>query len=57
MIEGIDQLNFPEYCGMSYEQASREATRLIERAGWFQGFERLCALHEIMKFTKRDAKH
>ncbi len=36
-----------EYCGMSYEQASREASRLIER-GWYQNFERLVALYLIM---------
>lgn len=36
-----------EYRGMSYEQASREALRLV-RLGWFQNFDRLMLLHEIM---------
>lgn len=40
---------FPEYSGMSYEQASREAARLIETPGWFRSFERLTALREIME--------
>jgi hypothetical protein len=39
---------FPEYSGMSYTQASFEAARLIN-SGWFRNFERLAALHEIMK--------
>jgi hypothetical protein len=34
---------------MSYEQASREAERLIARQGWFQSFDRLAALREIMR--------
>jgi len=38
---------FIEYSGMSYEQASREAERLINK-GWFQNFDRLCVLREIM---------
>ncbi len=33
--------------GMSYEQASREAERLIAD-GWFKNFDELSALHEIM---------
>lgn len=37
-----------EYCGMSYEQASREATRLIAQVGWFQAWDRLVALRQIM---------
>lgn len=41
-------MRFREYSGMSYEQASREAARLIERKGWFQSFDRLSALREIM---------
>jgi hypothetical protein len=40
---------FPEYAGMSYEQASREAERLVQRKGWFQSFDRLTALREIMQ--------
>jgi hypothetical protein len=36
--------DFPEYKGMSYEQASREAERLIQRYGWFKSFDRLSAL-------------
>jgi hypothetical protein len=37
-----------EYSGMSYEQASREAARQIERLGWFRSFDRLTELHAIM---------
>jgi NTP pyrophosphatase (non-canonical NTP hydrolase) len=36
-----------EYSGMSYEQASREAERLIAK-GWYQNFDRLMALYQIM---------
>ncbi len=39
---------FIEYSGMSYEQASREAMRLIETRGWFLAWDRLAALREIM---------
>lgn len=47
------------YRGMSYEQASREATRLIERHGWFQSFGRLAALREIMvrEYARGHAAH
>jgi hypothetical protein len=41
------------YKGMSYEQASREATHLIEQRGWYQNFHRLAALREIMKREAR----
>jgi hypothetical protein len=37
-----------EYSGMSYEQASREAARLIKARGWFQEWDRLAVLREIM---------
>jgi hypothetical protein len=40
-------MRFTEYAGMSYEQASREADRLVKR-GWFVNFERIVALREIM---------
>lgn len=43
---------YPEYAGMSYERASREAARLIDRHGWFASFDRLAGLREIMR---RDA--
>lgn len=39
---------YPEYAGMSYEQASRQASLIVERYGWFNNFERLSALREIM---------
>lgn len=51
-----------EYSGMSYEQASREAERLVAQ-GWFKNFDRLMLLHEIMSreleagtryFSKKD---
>lgn len=45
-----------EYSGMSYEQASREASRLIERNGWYQRFERLAALREIMQRRGTEAR-
>jgi hypothetical protein len=38
-----------EYRGFSYEQASREAERLINKDGWFQSFERLIVLRKIME--------
>lgn len=38
-----------QYVGMSYEQASREAERVIKsRGGWFANFDRLQILHRIM---------
>lgn len=37
-----------EYRGMSYEQASREAERLVER-GWFRNFTGLAHLRDIMR--------
>lgn len=48
-----------DYRGLSYEQASREATRLIERHGWFQSFERLVALRGIMlqEYARGHAAH
>jgi len=33
---------------MSYEQASREAARLLERPGWYVSFDRLTELHAII---------
>jgi hypothetical protein len=42
-------MKFYEYAGMSYEQASRAAEQVIRVWGWYQGFERLKALHEIME--------
>jgi hypothetical protein len=41
-------MKYYEYAGMSYEQASREAQRLIERFGWYKSFDRLTALKRIM---------
>lgn len=38
-----------EYAGMSYEQASRAAERLIKTRGWYNSIDRLRALQEIMK--------
>lgn len=38
---------YPEYAGMTYEQASREADRLIIQ-GWFKNIERLKVLHKIL---------
>lgn len=40
--------DFPEYRGMSYEQASREAEHVIKTIGWYAGFRRLEALRAIM---------
>ena len=47
-------MKFYEYYGMSYEQASREAERLVQR-GWFKNFERLEALRWIM--LREEAMH
>lgn len=45
-------MEFPEYQGMSYEQASREGSRLIAEAyaiqHWFHLPERLSCLRGIM---------
>ena len=41
--------SYPEYSGMTYEQASREAERLIERDGWYRSFARLVVLRGIMQ--------
>jgi hypothetical protein len=46
---------FIEYSGMSYEQASREANRLVKVFGWFKVFNRLTALKEIMDHNLRAA--
>lgn len=43
----MEVTKFPEYSGMNYEQASREADRLIVQ-GWFKNIERLKALHQIL---------
>lgn len=45
---GGEAPRFLEYSGMSYERASREAARLIERSGWFQSFDRLTTLRGTM---------
>lgn len=44
-------LPYTEYSGMSYEQASREADRLIKTYGWFSAFNRLKELHMIMRLS------
>lgn len=46
--KGAATMSDIQYAGMSYEQASREAARLIDREGWFRGFEKLAELHTIM---------
>lgn len=44
---------FPEYAGMSYEQASKAGLALVKKAAesgnWFAIIERLTALRTIMK--------
>lgn len=40
-------MKYYEYAGLSYEGASREAQRLVQR-GWFLNFERLAVLRDIM---------
>lgn len=44
--------SFPEYSGWSYEQASREGTRLVQKAvhdnSWFTIVDRLAELRRIM---------
>jgi len=42
---------FQEYAGMSYEMASREAEKVINLYGWYQGFDRLAELRRIMMIT------
>lgn len=42
--------NIPlKYKGMSYEQASIEALKLIEKDGWYKNFNSLYQLFQIMK--------
>lgn len=41
-------MKFYEYAGMSYEQASREAERLLANGGWYKNIDRLIALKQIM---------
>lgn len=43
---------YPEYLGLSYEAASREAARLLQKGiegSWFFSLERLVQLREIMQ--------
>lgn len=42
--------DFTEYRGMSYEQASKESERLVNKDGWFRSFQKLAVLREIMVF-------
>lgn len=39
---------YPEYSGMNYSDASKEADRLIRKEGWFRNFGKLCELQAIM---------
>lgn len=48
--------SFQEYSGMSYEQASREAQRLIEKDGWYRNFDRLATLRAIMQRQRLDTE-
>ncbi len=41
---------------MSYEQASREAQRLIEKDGWYRNFDRLATLRAIMQRQRLDTE-
>lgn len=45
-------MKYYEYAGMSYEQASREAERLLgnkgPNGGWYKNIDRLIALKQIM---------
>lgn len=47
-LNQLQQMKYPEYSGMSYEQASREAERLVQD-GWYRNFDRLSALHHAME--------
>jgi hypothetical protein len=47
-------MDYLEYLGMSYEQASREVQRLCERGGWFRNFDRISALRQIMYMRLTD---
>ena len=44
------------YSGVSYEWASREAERLV-KLGWFQNFERLAFLRDIMLRELKLVRH
>lgn len=50
-------MKYYEYGGMSYEQASREAARLIAFHGWFRSMERLSELHGIMERHLRERRN
>lgn len=41
-------MKYPEYSGMTYQQASREAKRLIDAGGWVLAWPRLEELRRIM---------
>ncbi len=41
-------MKYHEYIGMSYKQASLEASRIIKQHGWFGSLDRLIVLKEIM---------
>jgi hypothetical protein len=51
MIIKMDK--YEEYIGISYEQASREAQRLIDFMGWYQSLDRLIELKRIMTAHQR----
>ena len=47
---------FPEYAGMTCDEASYEASYLIKRDGWYCAFPRLAALREIMRRSAQSAE-
>jgi hypothetical protein len=49
LLPGTGVVHFREYSGMSHEQASREAERVLATIGWYKGIERLQALALIMR--------
>lgn len=47
---------FIQYSGMTYEQASREAERILQRDGWYRSMDRLIVLRRIMDQERRAAR-
>lgn len=51
-VNNAKGVEYYEYAGMSYEQASRAAEKILAR-GWYQNFDRLSALYKIMHSVRR----
>lgn len=52
----MDIKKFPQYAGISYEKASREASRLI-KLGWYRNFDKLKMLRDVMEYEMRNGRN